>query len=265
MTRLYPAIMKYWRQQRGMSQLDLAVAAEISTRHVSFLETGRAQPSRDMVLRLAAALDLPLREQNSMLSAAGFGPAFEEPKFDGGLTPQVEQVLARMFAQHEPFPLVVVNRGYDMLRANHGARRLLARFIAEPEAASGQLNVLRLLFDPRLGRRFVVDWERVAHLLLTRLHREALARPSDDIAANLLRELCSYPDLPSDWRQPDFSTPSEPALVLHLRRDDLDVRFLATITTFNAPQNVTLEELRIDSYFPLDERTEETCKRLARP
>jgi hypothetical protein len=99
--------------------------------------------------------------------------------------------------------------------------------------------------------------------MLTRLHREVLARPNDDMVATLLRELCAYPGVPNSWRQPDFSAPAEPALLLRLRRDGLEVGFLATITTFNAPQNVTLEELRIDSYFPLDEQTVGTCERLA--
>jgi transcriptional regulator with XRE-family HTH domain len=261
-TRLYPAIMKYWRQQRGLSQLDLALAAEISSRHVSFLETGRAQPSRDMVLRLGAALNLTLRDQNALLEAAGFPPAFGEPT-EQELAPEIEQVLQRMLAQHEPFPLVVVNRGYDVLQANRGALRLLKRFIAEPDALGMPLNVLRLLFDSRLGRRFVLDWEHVAHLLLTRVHREVLSRPNDAVLATFLDELCAYPEVPRSWRQPDFSARSEPALILRLRRDELEVSFLTTITTFNAPQNVTLEEMRIDSYFPLDPQTERVCTSLA--
>src|SRR6185436_18225935 len=106
-----------------------------------------------------------------------------------------------------------------------------------------------LLFDPRLARRFVVDWDRVARALLSRLHRESLGRPSDAELSALIRSLFEFPDVPEAWRQPDFSFPSEPSLTLRLRRDDLELAFLTTVTVFNAPQNVTLEELRLESYF----------------
>jgi transcriptional regulator with XRE-family HTH domain len=262
-TLLYPAVLKFWRGRRGMSQLDLALAADISSRHLSFLETGRAQPSRDMVLRLGAVLGVSLRDQNVMLNAAGFRPKFEEPNLDGGLSPEVAQVIARMLKQHEPFPLVILNRSYDVVKANRGAERLLARFIAEPKTLEGPMNVMRLLFDSRLARRFVQDWEQVARALLSRLHLETLARPGDQALASFLRQLQEYPDVENSWRQPDFSTPAQPALLLRLKRDDLELGFLATTSTFNAPQNITLDEVRIDSYFPLDDRTAETCTRLA--
>jgi transcriptional regulator with XRE-family HTH domain len=262
--RLYPALLKFWRQRRGLSQLDLALEAEISARHLSFLETGRAHPSREMVLRLGAALDLPLRDRNTMLNAAGFETAFEELNLDAGLPQELELVLGRMLAQHEPFPLVISGRSYDILRANAGAQRLFARIVAEPAALVPPLNLLHMLFDTRLARGALLNWESVARSMLARVHRERLARPHDEAIAHLADSLCAYPGVPRDWRQPDFSQPSEPALVLRLRRAGLEANFLATVTTFNAPQNVTLEELRIDSCFALDEQTAETCARLAR-
>jgi transcriptional regulator with XRE-family HTH domain len=262
-TGLYPAILKFWRGRRGMSQLDLAIAAGISSRHVSFLETRRAQPSRDMVLRLGAVLGVSLRDQNAMLDAAGFEAEFDEPSFDAGLSPEVAQAITRMLAQQEPFPLVIVDRCYDVVKMNRAAMRIANRFIAEPEAIVEPMNVIRMLFDPRLSRRFVLDWERVARLMLSRVHREVLARPGDDLLAIFLRDLERYPEVPASWFQPDFAIPCEPGLVVRSKRDDLEVGFLIATTTFNAPQNVTLDEIRIDSYFPLDERTAETCVSLA--
>jgi transcriptional regulator with XRE-family HTH domain len=261
--RLFPALLRHWRGCRGLSQLDLALAADVSARHVSFLETGRAQPSREMALRLGGALNLSLRDQNAMLHAAGFPHEFDEPRLDQGMPPAIEQALARMLRQHEPFPMVVVNRSYDVLRTNDGAQRLLAKMIADPSALTDPPNLFHLLFDPRLGRRAVVDWERTARALLSRLHREALARSGDVQLGALVRSLFEYADVPSSFRQPDFSAPSEPTLVLRLRSDDVELAFLTTLTVFSAPQNVTLDELRIDSYFPLDEVTVRACERLA--
>jgi len=263
-TRLFPALLRHWRTLRGLSQLDLALAADVSSRHVSFLETGRAQPSREMVLRLATTLSVPLREQNDLLRAAGFPDAFAEPGLEGGQPPGVAQAIDRMLAQQEPFPMTVLDRHYSVLRTNGGGTRLLARFIADPSALGARPNAFAVLFDPRLARPFVVDWKRVAHAFVSRLHRETLAKPADAGLAALLRSLFEYPDVPEAWRQPDFSTPSDPTLTLRLKRDDLELAFLTTLTVFNAPQNVTLEELCLESYFPLDEATARACERIAR-
>jgi hypothetical protein len=230
---------------------------------VSFLETGRAQPSRDMVLRLGATLGVPLRDQNEMLRAAGLAPAFAEPRLEDGLPPGVAPALERMARQHEPYPLIVFDRHYQLLRANDGATRLFARMIADPTALPERHNVMGALFDPRLVRPFVVDWERAARNVLARLHRETLLRPGDVELMALLRSLFEYPGVPESWRQPDFSIPSDATLTLRLRRDELELAFLTTLTVFNAPQNVTLEELFIESWFPLDEATERACARLA--
>lgn len=262
--RLFPALLRHWRTRRGLSQLDLALSADVSSRHVSFLETGRAQPSREMVLRLAATLSVPLRDQNALLRAVGLPPEYDEPRVDGGLSPAIDQALTRMLAQQEPYPLTVLDRRYDVVRTNAAGARLLPLFVAEPGALAAGMNVFRMLFDRRLARDFVVDWPRVAKALVSRLHREALAHPEDDDLSELLASLFEYPDVPTDFRQPDFATPSEPTLSIRLKRGKLELGFFTTVTTFNAPQNVTLEELRIESYYPLDDATAEACARLAR-
>jgi transcriptional regulator with XRE-family HTH domain len=255
--------LRDWRNRRGLSQLDLAVAADVSARHVSFLETGRAQPSREMVLRLAATLNIPLREQNALLRAAGLADEFPEPSAVDGLPASILHAIELMLTQHEPFPMTMLDSRYDVLRMNQGAARLLPNFIAEPAALPERLNAMVALFDPRLMRPYIVDWERIAHGLIARLHREALTRGDDGETANLLRSLLEYPGVPAAWRQPDFSSPNDPVLIIHLRRGELALGFLSTITVFNAPQNVTLEELRVESLFPLDEATAQACKRIA--
>lgn len=259
--RLFPALLRHWRTRRGLSQLDLSLAAEVSSRHVSFLETGRAKPSREMILRLADALSVPLRDQNDLLQAAGFRREHEEPS-PSELPPPIEQAIVRMMRQQEPFPLTVLDRGYDVVRANAAAMRLLARFVRDPSAVGARPNVYRMLFDPRLSRDFVVDWPLVARALLSRLQREVLAHPEDDALSSLLDALVRLPDVPSAFRRPDLAAPSEPTLTFRLRRDDVTLSFLTTVTAFNAPQNVTLEELRIESWFPLDEETERHCAAL---
>lgn len=256
-SRLFPALLRHHRQRRGHSQLDLAIAAEVSARHLSFLETGRAQPSREMVLRLASVLDLALRDQNALLEAAGFPAAFSAPREGMAV---VERALERMLAHQEPYPMAVVDRRYDVVRVNRGAERLLARAIRDPGALSSAVNLFHVVFDPRLARAAIVDWERTARTLLSRLYRESLADPA---LADLVQELLAHPDVPASFRHPDLETPSEPTMVLRLRLDGEVLAFLTTMTVFSAPQNVTLDELRIESYFPLDEATAAACARMA--
>jgi transcriptional regulator with XRE-family HTH domain len=263
-TRLFPALLRHYRNRRGLSQLDLALAAEVSSRHISFLETGRAQPSREMVLRLGSTLSVALRDQNAMLEAAGYAAEHPEPSLAEGMPRPIQGALERMMAQQEPYPLTVLDRRYDVLLSNGAATRILPLFVADPSALGARINVFHMLFDRRLARDFVVDWEHVARAFVSRLHREALAHPEDDELSRLLDALFRYPDVPRNFRQPDFSTPSEPTLSLRLKRGDLRMGFLTMVTTFNAPQNITLEEVRIESYFPLDDETARTCERLRR-
>ncbi|MFO0549898.1 MAG: helix-turn-helix transcriptional regulator [Polyangiaceae bacterium] len=262
--RVFPALIRHWRARRGLSQLDLALAAEVSARHVSFLETGRAQPSRDMVLRLAAALDVPLRDQNALLQAAGLEEAFNDDPRSDLCAPVIALAIRRMLEQQEPFPLTVLDRRYDVVQMNAAAQRIFPRFVADPSAVGdGPINVYHMLFDPRLARSFIHDWENVARGMLSRLHREFLERPADVELGALLRSLTEYEGVPRDWHSPDFTRASEPCLSFRLTRGELELGFLTTITAFNAPQNVTLDELRIESYFPLDEATRRACEALA--
>jgi transcriptional regulator with XRE-family HTH domain len=262
--RLFAALLKDHRRRRGLSQLDLAVEADVSARHVSFLESGRAKPSAEMVLRLLSVLGVPLRQQNEALLAAALEPRFPEPPPDR-LPPDVDAAITQMMNQHQPFPLTVLGLDGTVLRANRPARALFETFAAEPGALAcraAALNVFELFFDPALWRPFVIDWQLVARAMLARLHRDVLLRDDARLTA-LLDRLLGFPDVPREWRQPDFSTAVGPTATFRLARDGRNVGFLVTVTTFASPGDVTLDELRIESCFPLDADTREVCQRLA--
>jgi transcriptional regulator with XRE-family HTH domain len=261
-TRIFPALLKSWRNRRGLSQLDLAMTAEMSPRHLSFLETGRSQPSSDMVLRLCAALDVPLRERNQLLLAAEH-PARYPDDDDASLPPEVERVLDRMGQKHEPYPLVVLNSVYDAIRTNHAAALLLPRFVADHTALVPPLNLFDMTFDPRLSRPFVVDWDGAARDMIARLHREVLAHPGDARRADLLARVLTMPNVPKPWHQPDFDRGTAPVLGVTLQRNDVRLSFVAVVTSFSGAQHVAVDELRIEAWFPTDDATERYCAELA--
>lgn len=159
--------------------------------------------------------------------------------------------------------MVVLNARYDVLRANRGATLLLSRFIRDPAALQLVPNAMHLLFHPELMRPYVDEWPVLARNVLSQLQREALSRPSDGSIGELVRELCSYPGVPEDWRQPALELPPIAALEFGLTRDAQRARFLTTLTTFNTPLDVALEDLKLESYFPVDDATEALCRALA--
>ncbi|CAN5358217.1 helix-turn-helix transcriptional regulator [soil metagenome] len=261
-SQLFPAQLKYWRGRRGLSQLDASLMAGISARHLSFLETGRARPSEDMALRLLTILDVPLRHRNRMMLDAGFKASFPEPAFTA-MDPAIRFAIERMLEQQEPYPMTVLNACYDVIDSNQAMKHLLSCFIAERASLTTPLNLFSLLFDPRLARTFVKNWEQVAGAMLLRLHREMLERTEDAGLKQLYEKVLLYPDVPQDWRRPDFSMPSAPTMAVVLEKGDLTLQFFTTTTIFNAPQQVTLDEIRLESYFPLDEQTRVACKKMA--
>ena len=257
-------LLKQWRRLRRMSQLDLALAAEASSRHLSFVETGRARPSREMVLRLAEALDLPLRERNALLTAAGYATLYRESTLTDASMSQVRKALDLMLAKHEPYPALVVSRRYDLMMANQGAARLMATLGVSARGDEGPLNVLRALFDPEGIRPFVANWEEVARALLERGRREAVATGGDQAMAELTEELLAYPGVPEAWRAaPDLEAELPPVLNVVFAGDDLKLTWFSTIATFGTPQDVTLQELHIECFFPADAATEAWARRSA--
>jgi transcriptional regulator with XRE-family HTH domain len=263
------SLLRRWRAARRMSQLDLALAAGVSSRHVSFVETGRSRPSRDMLLALSTVLEVPLRERNALLQAAGFAAVYRETPLDDPEMAGMRQALELILRQHEPFGAVAMDRHWDIVMTNAAYARVLGLLLpgaAAPApysvAARPRLNALRMLFDPRQLRPFIADWPRKARDLLMRVHRES-AGGADERAAALLDALLAYPDVPADWREPDLQTPPSLVLPIEVRLGERTARFFTTLTTLGAPQDVTLQELRIESFHAADAPTEELVRALA--
>lgn len=259
MPRMFPALLKYWRGLRGFSQLDLAHEAKVAPRHVSFLETGRAQPGEEMVLRLFAALRAPLRDQNAALRAAGFAPRFPEPGFDE-LPPEVAAALDHLMAQHEPYPLTALALDTEILRANRAAQRLLPLLFAR--ATTPPRDMVTAVFDPGYLRPFITNWSELAATMLARLQREHLER-RDERLADVIERALGYPGVPGEWARPDLARAISPVQTVRLARGELRLGFLIAITTFSAPQQVTLEELRLEAALPLDDETRRLCHQVA--
>ena len=256
----FGALLRRWRAVRHLSQLELALDADISTRHLSCVETGRAHPSREIVLRLAEALQVPLRERNALLLAAGYAPLYRDAGLD---VPEVEAARGAMeflMAQLEPNPVLVVDRYWNTLMMNAGAKRILALF---PGCESGTPhNGPRLVFDPQGLRPFIENWEVVAARIIRRLQREAADNPSDETMKCFLEELLSYPDVPSRWRMLDLDGTPPPFLTINYRWRNSTLRLFSALTTFGTPLDVALQELRIESLFPADEATRTVLNRL---
>jgi transcriptional regulator with XRE-family HTH domain len=253
-------LLREWRDARRLSQLDLALAADVSSRHLSCVETGRAQPSLELVSRLAEVLAIPLRERNALLLAAGYAPGYRE---SGLAAPELERAqgaINLIRRQQEPYPAIVVSRHWDLLAANSGAKRLFGWLLGGPPAHT---NIMRLSFDPDGVRPFVVNWEAVALDLVRRLRSDVATAPTDGRARELLREVLAYPDVPPMGREDDLGAPLPPLSTITYRKAGIELTFFCTVTTFGTPHDVTLAELRIECSFPADEPTDRFCSELA--
>lgn len=254
----FGVLLRRWRTVRRLSQLDLALDADISTRHLSCVETGRAQPSRDMVLRLAETLQVPLRERNALLLAAGYAPLYRHTSLDTPDldTPEAEAARGAMklfMSQFEPYPVLVVDRYWNTLRMNTGAQRFLGLFPGCDSVTPH--NGVRLVFHPQGLRPFLENWESVAARIIQRVHREAAANPSDEKMKCFLEELLGYPDVPSRWRMLDLGDAPPPFLTINYKWNKCTLRLFSTLTTFGTALDIALQELRIESFFPADEAT----------
>ena len=252
--------LRHWRMHRRLSQLDLATEAEISTRHLSFVETGRAMPSREMVLRLSERLDVPLRERNTLLTAAGFAPMYREHALDDPELARARAAVELVLKGHEPCPALAVDRHWNMLAANSSVAHLLigvdASLLVPP------INVLRLSLHP-LGLA-----PKIANLNQWRVHiferlRQMIASSGDAKLAELLAELRAYPASDSDLT---LDT-EHMGVVMPFRFHSADgiLNFISTTTVFGSPLEVTLQELAIETFFPAYENTANALRRLAAP
>jgi transcriptional regulator with XRE-family HTH domain len=258
-------LLRQWRERRGASQLGLAAEAGISARHLSFLETGRAQPSRDMVLLLSRVLDVPLRGRNELLAVAGYAPMYRETALDAPEMGQVRRALGFMLRQQEPYPAMVLDRHWNILMSNEATGRVMGLFLDPAAAASvGPPNAMRLSYHPQGLRPYIVNWEATAAAFIQWLHRDLL-RTGDVETRRLLEELLSYPDVPGRLRTLDLDASAVPFLAIELRKGDTHLRFFSTLASLGTPYDITLHELRVECFFPADDATEDACQRLASP
>jgi len=247
------ALLREWRQRRRLSQLDLASEAEISTRHLSFLETGRALPSRDMVLHLSEQLEVPLRERNVLLVAAGYAPVFQERSLADPELQAARAAMELVLQAHAPNPAIAIDRHWTLVAANRSVAPLLA--CVDPELLKPPVNVLRLSLHPKgLAPRVVNLAEWRAHLL-ERLRRQVDVS-ADAVLVELLKELRAYP-APSP---PHRANGTGVVVPFRLRHGDRVLSFLSTTTVFGTPVEITLSELALESFFPADADTEEAVK-----
>ncbi len=250
----FGAVLRHWRMLRGQSQMALGLSADVSTRHVSYLETGRAQPSRDMVLTLAQALDVPLRERNHWLVAARYAPLYRETPLDAPALGPVRDALQLLLTATEPNPTFVVNRRYDILDANPTGHWLTSTFSLDLTRFSSPLNMAQLLIDPQGMKPFVENGEDVARKVLGRLRRDLGSAPTRDAVDTTLLEQAD-----KAWKElslPSTSVEALPLMVgVRLRRGDLALNLFTTIATLGTPLDVTLQEIRIETLFAADAAT----------
>jgi transcriptional regulator with XRE-family HTH domain len=249
----FPDLLRTWRHRRRLSQLGLALEAGVSQRHLSFLESGRSHPSREMILQLSETLEVPLRERNDLLVAAGFAPAFRARALDDPQMAQVMGAVRTMLASHGPFPAVAVGAAWDIRLANAAFERFVAMLGDDLWQRVGGRNLMRLFFHPQGIRPWVRNWNEVAPLLWWRARREVEAAGSRELGA-LLAELAPWQDEAVLWSEDLVAL--VPVLSLVLEKDGLRASLFTVISTFGTAQDVTADELRIETLFPADEATE---------
>lgn len=255
------ALLREWRAARRMSQLDLSLETGISTRHLSCVETGKASASRDTVSRLADALGMPLRERNALLRAAGYAATHPERALTAPALARVQQAVELIITHQEPYPAFVISRHWEVLATNQAAVRLGGLMMGG--RPSRHTNLLHQLFDPDDIRSVIVNWPEIAGRFIRHVHDDLAANPTDRRTRELLDEIFRYPDVPARWRSRDLDEDPSPIITFTFRTPRGDLRFFETITTFAAPHDVTLDEVRIDCTFPADEHTARVCRELA--
>ena len=258
----FPLLLKTWRQKRRLSQLELALSACVSQRHISFLESGRAKPSRSMILQLSETLEVPLRERNDWLTAAGFAPVFKARPLDDPQMNQVMNAVRMMLKNHEPFPAVAIDRAWNIRMANAPFEMLNAMLGADLWQRLGgtERNLMRLFFHPNGIQPFVTNWRAIAPLLWHRAQREAEALGGQEMKL-VLTELNPYQDADTLWAAEDAAL--VPVLPLEVEKDGVRISLFTVIATFGTAQDVTADELRIESFFPADAATEKLFRAAA--
>lgn len=265
-------LLRRWRQARHLSQLDLALEAEVSARHISFIESGRAQSSREMLLTLSNVLDVPFRERNLIMLAAGYAPIYGETTLDDPRMGQVRTAIEVILKSNEPRSAFAHDRHWDIVMANEAFVGFLT--FALGSAPTGlsplrvstppRLNVMRLMFDPNGVRPIIINWEQIAKSLLNEAYRR-LSWARDDALKDLIAEILSYPGVPAPWREPDLEAPHDLILPMEMDLGGQIARMFSTVTTVATPHDVTLQELHVEVFYPADAETESVMKAFEQP
>lgn len=250
-------LLRDWRAIRGLSQLDLAMQAGFSSRHVSFIETGRTHPSRQALLVLAETLEVPLRERNRLLEAGGYAHVYRQTPLAAEEMGHIRGVLQFILDRHRPYAALVLDRYSNCLMGNGASAQLLAALV-DPSLITEHANHLRLVFHPLGAWRSIVNWDEVARHLWGRAERELGSLKDDETAKALLAELRSYAGPVLEQRPAAPLSAADLLLPIHIRQNDLELRLFSTIMTLGTPQDVTLQELRIETFFPADASSEKS-------
>lgn len=259
----FPSILKEWRQSVGLSQLELALRCGSSQKHISFLESGRSNASKIMIFAISEALEIPLRDRNELLLAAGYAPGYQKRNLDDPALAPTKAAIQRILSNHEPFPAFVYDRLHNVLLANNSALKLQAflydaQSIADLPPFAG--NILRGLLHPDGYKQYIENWDMLASVMLRRLRAESFAFGKPREAIDLLEELSSYPGIPEDWQHRSDLDWREPMLTVDFAKDDLKFSLFTTLTSLGAPFDITLQEIRIESYYPADDAAKEFFK-----
>lgn len=250
----FPARLASLRKWRGLSQLQLAAAANCSQRHISFLELGRTQPSREMMRRLSAALGLSFRQSNDLLLSAGFAPIWSDTPFDAETLAPVRQALNFMLEQQEPYPAVVVDRRWNLLQANKGAVAMV-EFLVGPLTPGAAVNLADALVAPHVLRPYLTNWQEVVAYFVRSVEADAAADATRETAA-LRDRLLSYPGVQESLTMPSSAeTVAVPILPMRFAKGQVSLELFTTLTILGMPQDATLQEMRIESFFPMNEKT----------
>jgi transcriptional regulator with XRE-family HTH domain len=248
-------LLRYWRESRGKSQLDLSLDSGLSQRHLSFIENGRSVPSRRTLLGIAQALDIPFRDRNTLFLSAGYAPTYSEDAWNAPEMQSITKALERVLRQHEPFPAVVMDRYWNVHLRNDAAQRFFNCFI-DLEKRPTPRNLLQLMFDPAGMRPFIANWEEVAASLIQRVYRESVGRVTDQKTKELLETLAAYPEVKTELQKPR-SASILPFVPISFVKKGKTMNFFSMITTVGTPLSITAQELRMECMFPADEESEE--------
>jgi transcriptional regulator with XRE-family HTH domain len=247
-------LLKQWRGARGRSQLDISVDTGISQRQICFIERGRSVPSRATLIGIAEALDVPLRERNVLLLAAGYAPLYSDAAWNSNEMKSVGKALERMLAQHEPYPAIVMDRYWNVLLTNEAAPRLFNCFI-DMSTRPTPRNMLHLMFDPSGMRPHIANWQTLAKTLIQRVYREAAGHIPDSKTHELVKDLLAYPEVQAQWQTPDMPN-ALPMIPMSFIKDGAVMNYFSLVTTVGAPQTIAAQELRVECLYPVDDETE---------